>query len=192
MTCRRALLLLPLLLAGCAGEPQAVRTFAPISYGHLTPLRLNVGEVEVLGALPPGPAEASSPAPLGETLRRVGTDRLAAGGSAGRGVFAVNEATVTRAGNTLSGQAVVHLDILGMDGARAGFAEARVSRSVVGVGRGAAYQGALYDLTRQIGDDMTVEFEFQVRRSLRDWLQDPTTAPPPAPVEQQELTAPGV
>ena len=44
---RRGLLLLPLLLASCTGEPQATRTFAPISYGYLTPLRLNVGAVEV-------------------------------------------------------------------------------------------------------------------------------------------------
>jgi hypothetical protein len=35
-----------------------------------------------------------------------------------------------------------------------------------------------------------VEFEFQVRRSLRDWLQEATTAPPPPPVEQQDLRAP--
>ena len=192
MNHRRALLLLPLLLAGCAGEPQVARTFAPISYGHLTPLRLNVGAVEVADAPPPGPVDAASPAPLGETLRRMGADRLAAGGSAGRAVFAVNEATVTRVGDTLNGQAVAHLEILGADGARAGFAEAGVSRRIAGVGRGAAYRAALYDLTRQMGDDMNVEFEFQVRRSLRDWLQDPTTAPLPAPVEQQELTAPGV
>lgn len=189
---RRALLLLSLLLASCTGEPQATRTFAPISYGYLTPLRLNVGAVEVADAPPPGPLDASSPAPLGETLRRIGADRLAAGGSVGRAVFAVDEAAVTQFGNTLSAQAAVQLEILGADGARAGFAEARVSRRVAGVGRGAAYRGALYDLTRQIGDDMNVEFEFQVRRSLREWLQDPTTAPPPAPVEQQELTAPGV
>ena len=189
---RRALLLAPLLLAGCAGEPPVARTFAPLSYSYLTPLRLNVGAVDVADAPPPGPAEASSPAPLGQALRRIGADRLAAGGPTGRAVFVVDEAAVTRAGNTLDGQAVAHLEILGADGARAGFAEARVSRRVAGVGRGAAYQGALYDLTRQMGDDMNVEFEFQVRRSLREYLQDPTTAPAPAPVEKQELTAPGV
>ena len=49
---------------------------------------------------------------------------------------------------------------------------------------------ALYDMTRAMMDDMNVELEFQIRRSLRDWLQDPTAAPPPAPVEQQELPAP--
>lgn len=192
MTPRRALLLLPLLLAACAGEQPVTRTFTPISYGYLTPLRLNVGAVEVAEGPAPGPLDASSPAPLGEMLRRMGGDRLAAGGAAGRAVFRVDEAAVVRAGSTLSGQAAVTVEILGADGARAGFAEARVSRRVTGVGRGAAYQGALYDLTRQMGDDMNVEFEFQVRRALREYLQDATTAPPPAPVEQQELTAPGV
>ena len=190
MTPRRILLLLP-LLAGCAAEPAVTRNFAPIRYDYLTPLRLNVGTVEVAEASPGAP-DVQSPAPLGETLRRMGTDRLAAGGSAGRAVFVVDEALVERAGATLNGRAAVHVEILGPDGERAGFAEARVTRRIVGVGRGAAYQGALYDLTRQIGDDMNVEFEFQLRRTLREYLQDPTTAPPPPVVEQEELTAPGV
>ena len=49
---------------------------------------------------------------------------------------------------------------------------------------------ALYDITTQMMQDMNVEFEFQVRQSLRDWLQVATTAPPPPPVEQQPLGAP--
>jgi hypothetical protein len=41
-------------------------------------------------------------------------------------------------------------------------------------------------------EDMNVEFEYQVRRSLRDWLQEPTTAPPPPPVERQPLGPPSL
>ena len=40
-------------------------------------------------------------------------------------------------------------------------------------------------------DDMNVEFEFQARRALRNWLQSAEPAPAPAPVQQQELPAPG-
>lgn len=187
MTGRRALLLGPLLLAGCAADPPVQRVFTPIRYDYLLPLRLNVGTVEVGEAPPPGPLDAQSPAPLGEVLRRMGEDRLAAGGTQGRAVFTVDEASVVRAGSTLAGRAAVRLEVYGPDGARAGFAGASVQRRVAGVGRGAAYQAALYDMSRQIGDDMNVEFEFQVRRTLRDFLQEATTAPPPAPVQRQDL-----
>lgn len=186
---RRALLLLP-LLAGCAGDPPVTRAFTPVRYDYLTPLRLNVGAVEVAELPPPAPLDAQSPAPLGEVLRRMGQDRLAAGGSAGRAVFTVDEASIQRAGNTLTGRGAVRVEVFGPDGVRAGFAGANVVRRVAGVGRGAAYQAALYDLSRQIGDDMNVEFEFQVRRTLRDFLQEAGNAPPPAPVQQQDLTTP--
>jgi hypothetical protein len=51
-------------------------------------------------------------------------------------------------------------------------------------------RSALYDMTKQMLDDMNVELEFQIRRSLRDNLQSTTTAPAPPPVEQQDLSAP--
>jgi hypothetical protein len=39
--------------------------------------------------------------------------------------------------------------------------------------------------------DMNVEFEFQVRRSLKEYLQDTATAvPTPAPVQSQDLAPP--
>ena len=41
-------------------------------------------------------------------------------------------------------------------------------------------------MTRAMMDDMNVEFEYQVRRSLKDWLA--TTTAVPAPVESQPLT----
>jgi hypothetical protein len=38
---------------------------------------------------------------------------------------------------------------------------------------------------------MNVEFEFQVRRSLKEYLQDTATvAPPPAPLQTQDLAPP--
>ena len=57
-------------------------------------------------------------------------------------------------------------------------------------GSGSNLRAALYDITAQMMQDMNVEFEFQVRQSLREWLQDATTAPPPPAVEQQPLTPP--
>ncbi len=118
-------------------------------------------------------------------------DRLVAGGSLGRAVFTVEDASIRRIPGGLEGALAVRLDVLTSDGKRAGFAEARVMRRLQGY-ENDDFRGALYDLTRQMMDDMNVEFEFQVRRSLRDWLQVATTAPVPPPVQQQPLTPPAL
>jgi len=183
---RRSVLLLPLLAAACGGD-DPLRATPPLSFDYLTKLRLNVATVDVGDAPPPSPVEASSPAPIGAALRQMALERLAPGGSAGRAAFVIDEAMVVRVGGRLEGLMAVHLDVLTGEGTRSGFAEARVSRALTARGD---MRGAMYDLTRQMMDDMNVEFEFQVRRSLRDWLQETATAPAPAPVERQDLGAP--
>ena len=51
--------------------------------------------------------------------------------------------------------------------------------------------GAAYDMLKDMMDAMNVEFEYQVRRSLRDWIQETATdAPAPPPVQQENLDAP--
>lgn len=188
---RRTVVLLPLLLAACAGDDLPQRTeFPALRYDFLTPLRLTVATVDVLDAPPPGPLDALNPAPPGETLRRMAMDRIGAGGGTGRAVFVVDQASINQAGNGLSGVMAVHLDVLRPDGGRAAYAEARVTRQA-SVPRGSELPAALYDMTRAMMDEMNVELEFQARRSLRDWLQSSEIAPAPAPVQQQDLSAPG-
>ena len=188
---RRGVLLLPLLLAACGGDDLPQRTeFPALRYDYLAPLRLNVATVDVPDAPPPGPLDQVNPAPPGQTLRRMATDRIGAGGATGRAVFVVDQAGITQAGDGLSGVMAVHLDVLRPDGGRAAFAEARVTRQA-SLPRRPDLPAALYDMTRAMMDDMNVELEFQVRRSLRDWLQSAETAPAPAPVQQQDLSAPG-
>lgn len=185
---RRALILLPLLAAGCGGDDPARTSFAPLTYSYLVPLRLNVASIEEAAPPPPGPLDDINPAPPAQALIRMAQDRLSAGGSLGRAVFTVVDATITRARGGLDGALAVRLDVLTSDGTRAGFAEARVSRRADGIG--SDLRGALYDITAQMMQDMNVEFEFQVRQSLREWLQVATTAPPPPAVEAQPLSAP--
>ena len=185
MLSRRLALLLPLCAAGCGGAIATRQDFPLLRYDFLTKLRLNVAVIDVAPPPPPGPLDALNPAPPAQALLQMARDRLVAGGSLGRAMFTVDEASIRRTPGGLEGALSVHLDVLTSEGTRAGFAEARVSRRVVGAGD---LRGALYDITRQMMDDMNVEFEFQVRRSLRDWLQDAGTAPPPPPVEQQPLT----
>jgi len=183
---RRAALLLPWAVAACGGDAPP-RAMPPLRYDYLAPLRLNVATVDVGDAPPPSPVEAQSPAPAGATLRQMAQDRLAAGGASGRAVFTIDAAQVDQSSGHLNGLMAVRLEIFTPDGARAGFAEARVSRSSITDGD---LRGALYDLTRLMMDDMNVELEFEIRRSLRDWLQEPTADPPPAPVQQQDLPSP--
>jgi len=185
---RRLVLLFPLWLGACSGEPPRRQDFPALRYDYLTKLGLNVASIEISPPPPPGPLDALDPAPPAQALVQMAQDRLAAGGSLGRAVFVVDQATIVRIPDGLEGTLAVHLDVLTSEGTRAGFAEARVSRRAVGIG--ADLRGALYDITRQMMDDMNVEFEFQVRRSLRDWLQQATTAPPPPPVQQQDLGPP--
>ena len=185
---RRGLLLLPLFAAGCGGDAPARTSFAPLTYSYLVPLRLNVASIEEAAPPPPGPLDDINPAPPAPALIRMAQDRLSAGGSLGRALFTVEDATITRARGRLDGTLAVRLDVLTSDGTRAGFAEAKVSRRADGIG--SDLRGALYDITVQMMQDMNVEFEFQVRQSLREWLQVTTTAPPPPAVEQQPLPTP--
>ena len=183
---RRSLLALPLAITACTTDSQPRTSFPPLTYDFLLKLRLNVAEVELAPPPPPGPLDDMNPAPPAQALLQMARDRLVASGSLGRAVFVVDQAQIMRIPTGLDGVLVVHLDVQTSVGTRAGFAEARVSRRLAGIGED--LRGALYDITQQMMQDMNVEFEYQVRRSLRDWLQETTTAPAPGPVEQQPLS----
>lgn len=185
---RRGFLGIGLALAGCAEQVPPRTDFAPLSYDYLLKLQLNVGSIEEAPPPPPGPFDAQDPVPPIDALFQMARDRLVAAGSGGKAVFVIDQAEISRVSNGLQGVFAVHLDIVAPDGRRAGFAEAQVSRQIVGI---EDVRGGLYDLTRQMMQDMNVEFEFQVRRSLRDYLQESGAAPAPAPVQQQSLPSPG-
>lgn len=184
---RRLILLTPLLFAACS-EDGPPREMPPLRYDFLTRLQLNVASIGFADLPPPGPLDSLSPAPAAQALRQMAEDRLAAGGSSGKAVVVIEEARVARSGSTLDGSMAIQVDIVTADNQRAGFAEARVARKLSGFGRD--LRGGLYDITKQMLDDMNVELEFQLRRSLRDYLQTTTAAPAPAAVQQQDLAPP--
>ena len=185
-----------LLLAGCGGH-EAAPEFAPPDYSYLPKLRLSIGTlaVEDHATQPSGPDDLAqtAPVPPDQALQRLARDRLIAAGTSGSGVFTIDQASITGSGGgALDGRLAVHLDILTAGGGHAGYAEAHVSRQFI-PGTGTSDRGTraqLYDLTRQMMQDMNVELEYQVRRSLRDWLVDASGAPA-AGVEQQTLPPPG-
>lgn len=191
---RRAVLL-PLLLAGCGRWQRADRpaiAIEPLTYDHLTKLRLNVALVDVEERLPPPPpGDVSAKAPTSpvNALRRMAQDRLLALGGSGRAAFIVKRAALLESRGGYDGIIDVELAIFDQEGTRVAFAEARVARRHASDG---PPRETLYDMTRQMMDAMNVELEFQARRNLRAWLlaEDAQSAPRdviPAPVEQQDL-----
>lgn len=186
---RRSSLLLPLLLAGCGGG-QSNRLYPPLHYDFLIPLRVNVAELQVEQRyVPAGVAPDVSqlaPMPPVLALRTMVADRVQAYGSAGRAVFVIQNASLVRQKDSIIGNFAVELDIYTSANTRAGFAEARVSRTYTGDLDD--LPSVLYDMTKEMMDRMNVEFEYQVRHSLRDWLV-PEGAPQ-TPVQQQPLAKP--
>ncbi len=191
--------LMPLALAGCGGdEPPPPRVFTPPNYSYLTKLRLNVGEIDIEDNAGPNGDEVQaggenlsfqSPTPPAVALEEMAHDRLFAAGTSGRAVFVIDQASIVREPNgTLSGLLAVHLDLLTAGGAHGGYAEARVAKDYVPGSEPTDLRGTLYDLTNQMMADMNVELEFQVRKSLKDWLV--TTTSVPQPVQAQPLAPP--
>jgi hypothetical protein len=189
-----AALLGALLLAGCGGEPPP-ESFPPLTYGYLTKLRLNVASIDIRNDWLPGPGEHVeylSPVQPLQALEQMARDRLAPSGNTGRATFIVQDASILAGPGRLDGSLAVRLEVSTSDGARSGYAEARVVRSMTG-GPDQADGGrkAAYDLTKQMMDDMNVELEFQIRRTLRDYLLSTSAeAPLPGPVQAQPLAPP--
>jgi hypothetical protein len=197
---RRLLVLLPLagagLLAGCADEPPAPPTeFAPLSFDYLPKLRLNVTSIDIDNAWQPGTVpnathiEALSPVQPVDALRQMAQERLLPTGTSGHAVFVIEDASLVQRAGQYEGTMQVHLDISTSDGTHSGYAKAFVTatRTIVEDSPAAA-RASLYELVKRMMQDMNAEFEFQVRKTLRDYLQSSVqTAPPATPVQMQDL-----
>ena len=191
---RRALILLALAVAGCATGAPVGDNFPPLRYNYLPVLKLNVASIEIENEWQPGdePDHVESVAP--ETplaaLRQMAEDRLAAYGTSGRAVFVIEDASLEHDGSSLTGSFAVRLDVYSANGTKAGFAEARVTQSAHAPSGGeAALRQALYNLTQALMNTMNVEFEYQLRRNLGEWLVQSSATP--ASIEAAPLPPPG-
>jgi hypothetical protein len=187
--CRRTVFLVPLALAYCSDDDADVSPsqFASLRYDYLPPIQLNVSSIDVQqrfipSGVPPD-VTGSDPAPPIEALRTMANDRLQALGTANKATFAILDASLTRTKDVIRGQLAVSLTITDDAGKELGFAQAHVERSHAG--RVANLRQDLYDMTKAMMDDMNIEFEYQVRRNLKEWLT--SSAAPDTPVRQDPL-----
>lgn len=188
MLSRRAALLLPLALAACGGEP---KSYPPLRYDYLPEIRLNVAQIEVRQDFVPSGVDPDvtplDPVQPVDALRQMAQDRLKAFGATGRAVFAIENASLIRREDTITGTMAVRLEIYTADNRRAGFAEARVARQHIG--HVDDIHDTLYDMTKQLMSAMNVELEYQIKQTLASWLVTGTA--PPATVQQEPLTPSG-
>ncbi|MFH5924223.1 hypothetical protein [Roseomonas xinghualingensis] len=189
---RRLALGAPLLLLAC-GEREPPPTPRLQGYAWLTPLRLNVADLEVLEELVDGRVDPPAPLMPAAEVARMGRDRIIPSGTTGRARFVVEAASLTRSGDTLSVLLRARVEVLDQD-RRVAFAQAEARRGLSGVGGGnAARARAAEEIVARAMEDLNVEFELQVRRNLREWLLDTTPVAPAAPldapggIQRQEL-----
>ena len=193
---RRGVLLLPLLAAACGGRPEPVQLPpGPLSYKYLSPLALNVAAIDIAEEAPspvPGDIGARLSPSAPEAVRIMARDRLIAVGTSGQALFTVSQAQVIQRADALTCLLGCRLEVLSGLGSRVGFAEAAVTRSVSGLE--AKRPNAPEALLRRAMDDLNVEYEFQLRRALKDWItavapnaDGGMAAPSPGQVGVEEL-----
>jgi hypothetical protein len=179
-------LLLPVILAACSSE-EDFSAFAPLHYDYLPPISLNVAAIEIRQQFFPSGARpdvtSQDPAPPVTALKTMAQDRLKAFGTSGRAVFAIIDASLTQRGDTIDGSMLVSLTIVADDGHPLGVARAQVNRHDSGSSGG--LRRTLYEFTKAMMDTMNIEFEYQVRNTLKAFLIEP--AAPEAPVQQAPL-----
>ena len=185
LTKRRAFLALP-LLAACAKEQAGPYIPpGPPSYGHLTPLRLKVGTLEIqeAGSGTAFLVDQSAPLQPADVMLRMAQDRLSAAGGPGKARFLIQTASLTREGGASGGvfspasetfRCVMRcqVEIISSEDAILATTSAEATRAANGPVRDAGERSALAERAVKLaGQDMNVEFEFQIRRHLRAWLQ---------------------
>lgn len=193
-----AAIVLPALLAGCAGEQQPTH-FAPLRYDYLSQMNLNVSTLSVVDNTVTHPVEGDigyrAPTPPVQALRQMAEDRLAAASNNGSTAqFVIDRASILHnSGGTLNGQIDVHLNILNPGGTQAAHAEAHVTSTVhPDLSKGDADSPAnLYEVTQTMMQRINVELEYQVRHTLSAWVVDAGGTPVGSAIQTQQLGKPG-
>ncbi|MBP0447026.1 hypothetical protein J8J14_19820 [Roseomonas sp. SSH11] len=181
---RRSLAIgMPLLLLACGERELPPAPPRLDGYAWLTPLRLNVADVEVVENTAGSRADPPAPIIPAVEVARMGRDRVVPSGTTNRARFTVETASLVRSGDSIAVLLRARLDVLDNERPVA-FAVAEVRRNLTGAGSSAAARArAAETVMIRAMEDLNVEFELQVRRNLRDWLLETTPAAPVLPLD---------
>lgn len=193
MTLRAMLLLLPLLtLAACETAPPEPDYDAP-SYDYLPKIKLDVQTIDIDDNWAPRGnqrhIEARSPVQPHDALRAMAAERLITGGTKGRAVFAITDASLTQTGGKVSAHFAVRIDLFDDGDAKLGDLIVEVTRvASFSDDSPAATRTALYQLVGAAMADMNVELPYQVGQKMKARLQTTSAAAPEAgPVLTEDL-----
>lgn len=189
-------LVLPVALAGCAGQPQPTQ-FAPLNYDYLGKIHLNVATLDIVDNSvtnpEPGDIGYKSPSPPDHTLRQMASDRLVAVGNTAAATtahFVIDRAFILhQPGGTLDGQMDIHLDLLNPEGKRVATASAQATQTLhPDPSQDVESPANLYEITKDMMQTINVEFEYQIRHSLNKWLVDAGGTAMNNAIQTQSLT----
>lgn len=187
--------LLPFALAGCESRPKPV--FEALSFDYLTKIKVDVGTIDINDSWAPrGSARQVgflAPTRPVVALRTMASDRIVPGGTSGRATFVIDNASIIQDRSNYIGDFAVHLDIFDAQDEQVGTVSAKVhgNQKVTDDEDEDAVRTDLDTLVRRMMGQMNVEFEFQLRKALRDKMQVTSpAAPAPDAVDAEDLQAP--
>lgn len=194
-------------LTGCGDSPPPPpQVFAPLDYSYLPPIVLNISNITVQNTYVPDPGAATligqDPEAPANALTAMLQHRLVADGMPGNGTVTIENAAIDQVGDDYAGVMTVRLDVASLDGRKTGFTEASVSVTQTAPDSDATQndiRAALYGITKQLMDQMNVQLQYQIQRSLGSWVSYTPNAATPASgssaatnggIEATPLTAP--
>ncbi|CAI3939944.1 unnamed protein product [Commensalibacter papalotli (ex Botero et al. 2024)] len=196
--CASALLLVTPIIGLTACSHDDPKTFAPLTYDYLTPIFLNVSQMDVqnLSQNQQYNRDVTNLSPIlpATALQNMANTRFQARGSSGKGVFTINRASLQEQGhNGIYGQMDATLSIYNNNNQKVASVQASVNHTYdIDSSKGAASsKGNLYDATQKLMQDMNVELEFQIRKHLGNWIVDATGTPVSGGIQTQDLGKPG-
>lgn len=177
-------------LAGCS-VPVVPQRFPNLTYAHLDPIVLDVGDLAVDTAYEPPfrhpNVEHEMPVPPERAVRQWAADRLRAGGRLRRGVTVIKQASVVEepldrtagvAGLLTTDQARRYVAVLEVEvrvespGLEGGFAQARIERTQTAPEDQTLNERdlLLFELTEALMTDLNRELEKSIRAHLAPFL----------------------
>jgi len=163
-------------LAGCGGSPPPP-SFPPLDYSYLPPITLRVATINVVNGYTPDPGAATllgqDPETPGDALTGELNHRLLPSGAPGNATATIETASIDQIGGNLTGTLTVQVNVSSADGLRTGYTEASVTQSDPAPDPTSSetdVQAALYQLTKELMNQMNVQLQYQVEHNLGSWV----------------------